>query len=868
MSQPTATNRAYGGLIGGFIVIGVLAALYLVPSANLGFWEPWETSLATLGRHISTTDGSTPFVPIRAEALIARPWLETTLLTLGYEFGGGSEFGFRLPMALLTIFAALFAFFGLNRFFGPLRAGAAAVLFGVTPLALLSSTNLAGAAFYVAPSTVALVAAGLICGDPDRGRPWLMPVFGAALAGCVWGGGALGFAIPVGALAFFAIGTREEEFADDPSFVALLVGGLIAMISVVGPLALFASLGWESSRDLVGIGFTVGGPAALLVAAAPGSRARFLFDPVYGTAALAVFVALVAPPLIALQTTVGWDDTFAFLLYADFLTERVFGDHVTYDVLVRLVGASAYPTTMLVPFGFAYLIHSAAADSEATIDRDEGPRAFKHLLVYWMVVGFLVVGLGATLTGNTTFPLALPMTASVALALGDPAWMRRLSANRLARYVAAVAGLLLLVMLSKDVRGTFDSELGRPGPHVIFEFLLVDGEVDFPPSYAFSLIKVFVSTWAVILVAVFVEPITNVGRLGAIMERFGTPVPLPEGSRIQRLLARLVGLARRPSYLVGRLMERLARRAANVFDVAAAGLSAGAVGLLLLTVTITAWAGVLAFRDVPTVTHHLSPKGIMDTFHELTDEGATLYSAGVTADDNSYYLGLDDIERLPRIADIRDLFCESEERVFVVIPTSRLAEAHYEVRHGRDDDSPCSGGSPFYVVDGRSSRYALASNQLDIEAGETDESLVAANVFTEETLPEGVERPGTEVLVEDKLRLAAFSVEPRSIDSGDLAVTAYWEVLERPTSNHEIFIHVDFGGNRLNGDHDPVEGHYPMRYWVPGEIVRDRHVLEVSRADRAGTYTVFYGFFRGDNRLSIEPSESEQRLRLGVVEVR
>ena len=98
-------------------------------------------------------------------------------------------------------------------------------------------------------------------------------------------------------------------------------------------------------------------------------------------------------------------------------------------------------------------------------------------------------------------------------------------------------------------------------------------------------------------------------------------------------------------------------------------------------------------------------------------------------------------------------------------------------------------------------------------------------------------------------------------------MTTYWEVLSRIPSDAEMFIHVDFGGNRINGDHKPVGGKYPMQYWVPGDIIRDVHSMPVSRADKSGDYTVWGGFFRGDDRLKVSPRVGDDRVNFGRVAI-
>lgn len=902
MSSPTRP-QARLGLAAGAGLVALLAFIYLIPASSLGFWEPWETTLATLGRFVATTDGVSPFAPIRDDALVSRPWLQTWLLSLGYQVGGGSELGFRVPLAVMMILASLTGFVVLRRFFGTLRAFCATALFGVSPVVLLASTNLAGHAAYEATVVVTFMLFAAIVGGWDRARPIATVLLGPALALCLWAGGILGLAVPLAAMALYCVGARDAE-QPQVSIPAAAIGGLVAAIAVLWPLltiwghgtealaqavalaleadpefvaepttvsAIFGA-GWDAGKDLLGVGVGILAPIGLLIAALPGSRARKMAHPLYLAAAAALFAVMVVPPFLTLlaQTTAlvadteasAFDAALSALLYNDFLSGRVLPEHVTYDVLVRLVGASAFPTVMLVPFGFAYLFRTFEAPDEETDDTDAGARAVKQLFTIWMVVGFLVFGLGASLAGTYTFPIAFPMTAAAALALGDRRFRAALTRSRLVLYVGGLSAMLLLAMTSKDIRGTFNEEMGRPGPHVIFERLLTDGSVEFPHTYALEHISLFMLAWALIIVLGFAEPIRNLAGLGEAMRG---PSPKERDAAGGRLAKARTGLQYNIAK-VGGVIERVAAVLTGHWKNLSRGVSTATLALVAFTGVTVAWAAHLAYVDIPNVTDHLSQKGIMDTFDELSGGQGALYVAGINENDNSYYLQEGPVEPVARVTDLRDLFCEADGRVFAVIPFDKLAEAHYAVRSAQDGDEPCDAPQPFHVVDGRSSRYVLLSNELHEDAGETEQSVIAANVFTPETLPDTVRPPESEIIVDGRLRLAGYEL-PETTGSGEFTVAAYWEVLERPNASHEIFIHVDRGGNRLNGDHEPVRGYYPMRYWVPGEIVRDAHEIEVSRADRKGTYHVYYGFFRGDDRLSIEGGEPDNRFLLGTLEV-
>jgi hypothetical protein len=849
------------------LICGVLALLYLIPASTLGFWEPWETSLATLGRFLATEEGASVFAPMRNGELLARPWMQTVLLSTGYTLGGGSELGFRVPLALLNIFAASFSFVVMSRFFGTVRAACASLLFGATPIVLLSSTNLAGQAFYEAPLVLTMMTFVALVGDWERPRLIFAALFWMFLAACLWAGGVIGLSLPLAVAALFAIGTQDDQYADAPLLPGVIAGAAVLGLCVFWPLLQVYAVGWDEAKDWVGVGVALGGPIALLLSVGARSRVRLMFHRVGTPVGLLLFLGLALPPLMELLSiTENLHGAVEFLLYQDFLTGRVLAEHVTYDILIRLVGASAFPAVIFVPFGFAWIFRSFETVDGDTDDELDGPRYFKLVMALWMAAGFLTFGLASSLTGNYGFPLAFPMVASAGLALSDQKFREALMQQRIVLYLVGLSAFLLLAMTSKDVRGTFDEELGRPGPHVVFERLLTDGAVDFPATYAFENISYFMLIWAFVIALSFAAPIDNLKRLAGYFEGL-----LPERndepkSKLRRVARRLRDLFRKILLIKGKILLFLHGMLEPRLVWLRGGASVALACAVLFTASTVAWAFHLSFVDIPGVTNHLSQKGMMDTFGELSgDPDSVLYVAGINENDNSYYLGEGNIERLSRIGELRALFCDVEERKFAVIEFDDLAEAHSSAREVREGEGPCDSAQPLYVVDGRSARYVLLSNELREDAGEVDQSVIAENVFTLDTLPEGAELIEDEVIVDGKLRLVATMIDPNPIDRGDLTISAFFEVIETPSSNYEAFIHVDYGGNRINGDHDPVHGYYPMRHWVVGEIVRDSYTVEVSRADRAGAYDVHYGFFRGDDRLEVVGGPGDNRIRLGTV---
>jgi len=868
-----------------------LGLLYAFPAASLGFWEPWETVVATIAWQVATDPLQSVFMPMHEGVIVGRPWLETGMLALGYKLGGGSEFGFRLPFLALNLFTAVFTFYVIRALFGRWRALAASILFGVAPGILLASVNVAGAAHYIGPITLAMVSAAALFAAPERFTRSLLPLLGLWLALCFWGLGVPGLAAPLGVIALYAVGSRHAGSRGTFRTLPVFVGGGVALLSVALPLlwtlhvgaselgelvaavdgdglnldATFSAqmaAGWVLTREVVAMFIAIGLPVGVLIAATPGSRADALLNPTFGSFSLVILLVGVAIPVSAVFTAVGQNpelglnNAMGFMLTSTLLTERVLPEHVTFDIFIRLVGFSAYPTVALAPFGFAYLLRTST-DGSATDDASEGARSFKMFVLIWIAVCFVVFGLAATLARSYVFALVYPITLGVALSLTDRAYLKALFSNRLAFHVIGAATLFLLVVLSKDVRGTYNLELGRPGPHVIFESLLTDGKVAFPDIYSLAWVSLFIVAWALTILVFFGRPIHY---LRVITRSVDQVRPKERTSLIKRAFGKAIDLALRVVRPVLQLATRLVDLAVGPI---LRRFAPGSIALTVFTCLVAVWGYKLANFDIPTMTNHFSMKGLVDTYEVSSDPDDVLIRLGADTMLNSYYLRDRDVQEINNVSELGTLFCEAEGRVFAIMAASYLAEAYYTVRTTSAESDECEE-QDLYVIDARSTRFILASNRLRSDRGDTQQSIIAENVFTEETIPSDAVRLDEPYLVDNRIELIAYRV-PEST-SGDFDLETFWRVNSRPRAGYQSFIHVDYSGNRINGDHDLVEGAFPMNYWVPGEIVRDRFTLEVSRTDPRGEYTIFYGFFRGDNRLTVNrPSTTENRIPLGTI---
>jgi hypothetical protein len=97
----------------------------------------------------------------------------------------------------------------------------------------------------------------------------------------------------------------------------------------------------------------------------------------------------------------------------------------------------------------------------------------------------------------------------------------------------------------------------------------------------------------------------------------------------------------------------------------------------------------------------------------------------------------------------------------------------------------------------------------------------------------------------------------------------YYEVTRRLTREWQTFVHIDGAGRRHHGDHDTLGGRYPMAQWLPGDFIADMHPIVVPPNFTPGRYQVYFGLYRGDDRLSVKSGRhSDNRLQGGELEVR
>ena len=173
-----------------------------------------------------------------------------------------------------------------------------------------------------------------------------------------------------------------------------------------------------------------------------------------------------------------------------------------------------------------------------------------------------------------------------------------------------------------------------------------------------------------------------------------------------------------------------------------------------------------------------------------------------------------------------------------------------------------------FVADATSTSTLLATN-MPI-AGRENQNYLADAVLDEAPTPQHPVGAN----FDHRIELIGYDLDlpnGRTVGPGQaFTVTWYWRALAPVPGNYQIFLHVDGAGQRLNGDHEPVAGRYPVRLWDEGDIVVDRQEMRVPANFPPGTYTFFIGFYAGESRLDVVsgPADEVDRVRAGNLIVR
>lgn len=129
-----------------------------------------------------------------------------------------------------------------------------------------------------------------------------------------------------------------------------------------------------------------------------------------------------------------------------------------------------------------------------------------------------------------------------------------------------------------------------------------------------------------------------------------------------------------------------------------------------------------------------------------------------------------------------------------------------------------------------------------------------------------IAQPREVELGEGRVRLLGFGLEPAgAVQAGtSLAVDLHWQAEERLDVAYTVFVHLVGGYNPATGgpvwaqdDRWPLAGGHPTTRWLPGQVVVDRHVVDVPVGTPPGIYQVHVGLYDAltGERLSVADAD-------------
>ncbi|MET0339720.1 MAG: glycosyltransferase family 39 protein [Polyangiales bacterium] len=261
---------------------------------------------------------------------------------------------------------------------------------------------------------------------------------------------------------------------------------------------------------------------------------------------------------------------------------------------------------------------------------------------------------------------------------------------------------------------------------------------------------------------------------------------------------------------------------------------------------------------LPRLSAHFSPREVFDTFAQVAGPNEPLAQHQVPGRAAAYYVNREvrDIATQPELVN----FLAEPGRRWALLPSERFADLDVAFRRRT--------GKHLYVPSAENARVSLVASQpID---GRPDQNPLTKYVLT--IPPKVTHRLDADF--EGKIELIGYDLElphPDYVGPGQtFTVSWVFRALRSNLDAYQAFLHVDAEGQRINGDHDPVDGMYPVRLWTQGDIVVDRQRVSVPATATPGTYTMYVGFFRGETRLKVSsgPKDDTDRVIAGKVQIR
>jgi hypothetical protein len=888
MSNPS-TSRPLWLPFAALLVAGAL--MLIVKLGALGIWEPWESSQIAIAQEYLVTapvtqDPQAPqtpswAIPTHQGKPVATSLLRTMLVHAALPAAndnvgaviGSLERSSRLPGALLTLLFSLLSALWLARVASPRAGVIAAAALLTLPGVYLGAHSLATPLLAVTTTSLPIMAALLALIAPDQRSRFLWSgAAGLALALAFLDQRLLGLAIPLGTLLTFG---AVQHVATTP-YPALPRRDLAISAAIAASPLLWLGAkvmgGWDAgvaaiaqpySLQIISLVIPAALAAALLFLGRKSTTGRLLLSP--AGALMLVIPALCAlvvcvtyanhlPTLTQDGVVVGESPVLAFLLKHDSFHKSLISEHFHFDLWLRELGFATFPWAALIPLGMGWAAAKANAGSQPDADDEtRSMAALCRLLLVWSSVALLVVVAGSA-WGHFFYPAYLPLVACVALMLTDRPFWDRVREQPILLYGMGFVACCVILTVGKDLERYparllelplgMATDLGLPKDFVWSPGMkaLKYGLLLLLMAHFFGLVS-----WGILMLRSFTKPRA---QLRAMF--FPPEGDDPALSRAAQKAA--VRAESGPLSAIARLIEEPTGFA------------------VIVSCAFAMWGAVALHVWTPKASLHLSQRALFETYLTASKGEQPLLRYQTPGQTDSLYLR--DVPAITSPAELLKRF-QAPERSFIVVPRDKLAQVNSEIREKTKQNVP--------VLDARSGRLVLLSNQL--APGEQDQNFIARSIVTDTSeiqFPKTYNDPSDKAVnatFDGKLEFLGYSlnhkVEPGqdlpTYTWGDkLTLTLYFRVLQRVATNEQIFMHIDTRGNRIHGDHFPMEGEFPTNTWNVGDIVKDVHTMDIDAATNAGEYFINFGFFMGSRRLPVQPRsahDGQDRLLAGKLRV-
>jgi hypothetical protein len=131
----------------------------------------------------------------------------------------------------------------------------------------------------------------------------------------------------------------------------------------------------------------------------------------------------------------------------------------------------------------------------------------------------------------------------------------------------------------------------------------------------------------------------------------------------------------------------------------------------------------------------------------------------------------------------------------------------------------------------------------------TDDSITLQSVRVTRAKPVGLRQLPyrVEYTLGGQIELLGYDLETEDwgLGIGDFELILYWRAKAVVENDYTVFVHLVDQGGKLwgQGDSVPMGGMYPTSVWLPGQLVEDRHVIQVDPDVPPGSYRLRVGLY-------------------------